>query len=316
MDPVTASVTIDRPREEVFEYLADIANHAEFSDHYLKEWRLTRVESYGRGAGARFKIGAPLDRYAWGDMTFIEVEPPYRIVAAGRAGKFNRNKTWTTWTLEPSGNATRVEVTTESEPALPTDKLMEAVTGRRGWTKRKLSQGAQPHAVDPRGGHRSRAARHGRRAVTSASVRGLLAHRARARGRRLRREARVRPRGGDRGHLRRRRQPRLPGPDVALPQSGRRRGSRVPDGPAGGRAGSVAGRRNLVRRLDARQELHGRDARRRRRRSRSWTPRRTSSGRCRWPTPTCSPSGRRRSAPTRSSRSRTPRPPAGRSRAR
>ena len=99
MDPVTASVTIDRPREEVFEYLADIANHAEFSDHYLTEWRLTRVESYGRGAGARFKIGAPLDRYAWGDMTFIDVEPPYRIVAAGRAGKFNRNKTWTTWTL-------------------------------------------------------------------------------------------------------------------------------------------------------------------------------------------------------------------------
>ena len=74
MDPVTAHVLIDRPREEVFEYLADIANHPEFSDHYLKEWRLTRVESYGRGAGARFKIDAPLDRYAWGDMTFIEVE--------------------------------------------------------------------------------------------------------------------------------------------------------------------------------------------------------------------------------------------------
>jgi len=140
MDPVTAHVVIDRPREEVFEYLADIANHAEFSDHYLKEWRLTRVESYGRGAGARFKIDAPLDRYAWGDMTFIEVEPPFRIVAAGRAGKFNRNKTWTTWTLEPAGAATRVEVTTESEPALPTDKLMEAFTRRRGWTKRKLSK--------------------------------------------------------------------------------------------------------------------------------------------------------------------------------
>jgi uncharacterized protein YndB with AHSA1/START domain len=140
MDPVTAHVVIDRPREEVFEYLADIANHAEFSDHYLKEWRLTRVESYGRGAGARFKVDAPLDRYAWGDMTFIEVEPPYRIVAAGRGGKFNRKKTWTTWTLEPSGSATRVEVTTESEAALPTDKLMEAVTGRRFWMKRKLSK--------------------------------------------------------------------------------------------------------------------------------------------------------------------------------
>jgi hypothetical protein len=33
-----------------------------------------------------------------------------------------------------------VEVTTESEAALPTDKLMEAVTGRRFWMKRKLSK--------------------------------------------------------------------------------------------------------------------------------------------------------------------------------
>jgi len=140
MDPVSASITIDRPREEVFDYLADIANHAEFCDHFLKEWRLTRVESYGRGAGARFRVDAPLDRYAWGDMTFIEVERPYRIVAAGRGGKFNRNKTWTTWTLEPSGQATRVEVTTESEATLPTDKAMEAITRRRGWTKRKLGK--------------------------------------------------------------------------------------------------------------------------------------------------------------------------------
>jgi uncharacterized protein YndB with AHSA1/START domain len=140
MDPVTSHVVIDRPREEVFDYLADIANHAEFCDHFLKEWRLTRVESYGRGAGARFRVDAPLDRYAWGDMTFIEVERPYRIVAAGRGGKFNRNKTWTTWTLEPSGQATRVEVTTESEATLPTDKAMEAITRRRGWTKRKLGK--------------------------------------------------------------------------------------------------------------------------------------------------------------------------------
>src|SRR4051794_40004457 len=140
MDPITASITIDRPREEVFTYLADIANHPEFMDHFMTEWRLTRIESYGRGAGARFKVDAPLDRFAWADMTFIEVEPPYRIVAAGRGGKFNRNKTWTTWTLTPQGDATRVEVTTETEPALLTDRLMEGVMLKRGWTKRRLGK--------------------------------------------------------------------------------------------------------------------------------------------------------------------------------
>jgi uncharacterized protein YndB with AHSA1/START domain len=138
MDPVSASIVIDRPREEVFEYLADIANHAEFTDHWMTEWRLTRIDSYGRGAGARFKAARKGERYAYGDMTFIEVEPPHRIVAAGRGGKFNRNKTWTTWTLEPSGHATRVEVTTETEPALITDRIMEGVMRKRGWTKGRL----------------------------------------------------------------------------------------------------------------------------------------------------------------------------------
>jgi len=140
MDPVSASIVIDRPREEVFDYLADIANHAEFTDHWMTEWRLTRVDSYGRGAGARFKAARKGERYAYGDMTFIEVERPFRIVAAGRGGKFNRNKTWTTWELSPSGNATRVEVTTETEPALVTDKIMEGVMLKRGWTKRRLGK--------------------------------------------------------------------------------------------------------------------------------------------------------------------------------
>ena len=135
MDPVTAAVTIDRPREEVFDYLADIANHPEFSDHYLKDWRLTRVDSVGTGAGARFRYDAPFQRFGWADMTFIEVQRPYRIVAVGRGGKFNRNKTFSSWTLTPSGAATRVEYSTESEPALPTDRIME-LFGLRRWFRR------------------------------------------------------------------------------------------------------------------------------------------------------------------------------------
>jgi uncharacterized protein YndB with AHSA1/START domain len=140
MDPVSAHTTIDCSREEVFDYLADVANHPEFTDHFLKDWHLTRLDSRGRGAGARYKVDAPLNRFGWEDMTLVEVQRPYRIVAAGRGGKFNRNKTWTTWTLEPHGDATRVEVSAEVEPALPTDRLLEAVSGRRGWYKRRLSR--------------------------------------------------------------------------------------------------------------------------------------------------------------------------------
>jgi uncharacterized protein YndB with AHSA1/START domain len=135
---VSASVKIGRPREEVFAYLADIANHLEFSDHYLEQFRLTRVDSFGRGAGARFKLRAPFQRFSWSDMTFSVVEPPHRIVAVGRAGKFNRIRTTAIWTLDVApGGGTEVEYLFESEPALPTDRIVEALSGQRGWFKRK-----------------------------------------------------------------------------------------------------------------------------------------------------------------------------------
>jgi uncharacterized protein YndB with AHSA1/START domain len=137
VDPVTLEVTIDRPREVVFDYLADVANHPEFTDHYLKDWHLTRIRSSGTGAGARFRIDKRGHRFGWADMTLIAVERPWRIVAAGRGGKFNRIKTFQTWELDPSsGGGTRLEWTFETEPPLPTDKLVESL-GYRRWSRRR-----------------------------------------------------------------------------------------------------------------------------------------------------------------------------------
>ena len=51
MDPVTVSIVVSAPREQVFDYLQDIANHPEFTDHYLVDWHLTRIDSVGRGRG-------------------------------------------------------------------------------------------------------------------------------------------------------------------------------------------------------------------------------------------------------------------------
>lgn len=140
MDPFTVSTTISRPREEVFEYLADIANHAEFSDHYLIDWHLTRVDPYGAGAGARFKIKAPLSRFSWADMTLAEVQPPFKIVERGRGGKYNRIRMLGTYTLSPgAGGTTRVEYTLETQPVMLSDRLMEVVAGR-GWNRRQAAK--------------------------------------------------------------------------------------------------------------------------------------------------------------------------------
>src|SRR3954454_6974980 len=135
MEPLSVSTTIARPREDVFAYLEDIANHPEFSDHYLVDWRMTRTETAGRGAGARFRYKAPLQRFDWADVTFVEVDAPRRIVQAGRGGKGNRTRLRSVWELEPAQAGTRVTLTVETRPAMPSDRIMEAL-GQRGWLRR------------------------------------------------------------------------------------------------------------------------------------------------------------------------------------
>jgi uncharacterized protein YndB with AHSA1/START domain len=140
VDPFTVETTIARPREEVFEYLADISNHAEFTDHYLVDWHLTREDPYGQGAGARFKVKAPLNRFPWADLTFAEVQRPYRIVERGRGGKYNRIRMLGTYTLDQgAGGTTRVQFTFETVPMMPSDRVMEAL-GARAWSKRQAAR--------------------------------------------------------------------------------------------------------------------------------------------------------------------------------
>jgi uncharacterized protein YndB with AHSA1/START domain len=137
MDPVTVSTVISAPREQVFDYLQDIANHSEFTDHYIVDWHLTRIDSVGRGAGARFRVKAPGNRFSWGDATFIEVDRPHRIVEAGRTGKNNRIRTLGTYELATGASGTtRVRFTLETAPVTISDRLLESLGARR-WLKRK-----------------------------------------------------------------------------------------------------------------------------------------------------------------------------------
>jgi len=140
VDPFTVSATIAAPRERVFEYLSDIASHAEFSDHYMVDWHLLREDSHGTGAGARFKLKAPLNRFAWGDLVLTELAPPHRIVLKGRSGKYNRVRTIAVYTLDPGpSGTTRVDYTFETDPPLLSDRLREALGGR-AWAHRQSAK--------------------------------------------------------------------------------------------------------------------------------------------------------------------------------
>ena len=113
---MTVSIVVSAPREQVFDYLQDIANHPEFTDHYLVDWHLTRMDSVGAGAGARFRVKAPGNRFSWGDVTFTEVQRPHRIVEVGRTGKNNRIRTLGVYDLAPGGRRSTRACSSRSRP--------------------------------------------------------------------------------------------------------------------------------------------------------------------------------------------------------
>ncbi len=128
MGPVSAEAEIDVPRPRVFEALADLALRPEFTDHFVSGFHLTRIESVGVGAGARFRF-AVRPRAVWMDTTIVEVEEPHRILEHGRGGRGNRIPSTTLWELtEGPGSLTGVRVSYWTEPANPVDRGLELLS--------------------------------------------------------------------------------------------------------------------------------------------------------------------------------------------
>jgi uncharacterized protein YndB with AHSA1/START domain len=127
MGPVSAEIEIDLPRQRVFEAIADLGLRQAFTDHFLADFHLTRIESSGVGAGARFRF-AVWPRQVWMDTTIAVAEEPHRIVEHGRGGRGNRIPSTTLWELtEGPGSLTRVRVSYWTEPN-PIDRGLELLS--------------------------------------------------------------------------------------------------------------------------------------------------------------------------------------------
>jgi len=138
MRPVVAEIEIEATREAAFELLSDLGRRPSFTDHFLTGYRLTRIEARGEGAGARFRVKAPL-RSPWEDTTIVATREPNRIEERGFGGRMNRIPNHTVWEVEPSkAGMIRVRVTHWTEPTHPVDKLVESLSfgahfQRKGW---------------------------------------------------------------------------------------------------------------------------------------------------------------------------------------
>jgi uncharacterized protein YndB with AHSA1/START domain len=140
MGPVSAEIEIDVSRDRAFATIADLALRPSFTGHFVDGFHLTRIESTGVGAGARFRFRLP-PRSVWVDTTIVELEAPHRIVERGRGGRGNGTPSTTVWELtEGAGSLARVRVSHWSEPSSPLERALETFGGasvrlRRDWAE-------------------------------------------------------------------------------------------------------------------------------------------------------------------------------------
>ena len=134
MRQVTVDTVISAPREEIFDFVADLSRRPAYCDHYLKDYRLARANPVGKGAAARFLLDGPIFNER-ADLAIVEADRPRRIVEEGRVGIRGRSRLLAVYEFIPEGGATRVELTTYSEPKTAIDRLRQR--GAHRWIRRQ-----------------------------------------------------------------------------------------------------------------------------------------------------------------------------------
>ena len=138
MRQVTVSTVISAPRERIFDFVCDLAGRPAYTDHYMRDYRLARVDPVGVGAAARFLLRAPFAK-EYAELAIKEADRPRRIVEEIRLGRRGRNRAVAVYEfLQEGGGLTRVELTTYGEPATPADRVKQI--GAAGWMRRQTKQ--------------------------------------------------------------------------------------------------------------------------------------------------------------------------------
>jgi hypothetical protein len=138
MRPVSASATVDASRERVFDVLCDLAARPAFTDHFISDYRLGRIDPVGVGAAARFRL---LESGEWLDTVIEETDRPHLIRERGRGGRLNRIPAITIWELAegPATGGCEVTVSFWTEPTNPLDRLRE-LAGSGRWFRRNWAR--------------------------------------------------------------------------------------------------------------------------------------------------------------------------------
>ena len=129
MKPVTVTTTIRRPREEVYDFLAPLANHEPFTDHVLTNWRVA-----ADGRSVTVDVKAP-GQTLTAEIVALEEERPSRLVERTTSSGGKRKSLGTYRLTDAPGGGTHVEfeITYEEAPLL--DRL--AAPLGRAWLRKQ-----------------------------------------------------------------------------------------------------------------------------------------------------------------------------------
>ncbi len=132
MIPITVHTHISAPREEIYDYLADLAGRVAFADHYQEQYHLTSPRSSGEGAGARFRL-----KGRWAEIVIVEAIRPRLISEQGGLGRLGATRLYSEYELTRAAEGhTRVELTTGTDTRGRLGSLREGLRWRR-WYRRQ-----------------------------------------------------------------------------------------------------------------------------------------------------------------------------------
>jgi uncharacterized membrane protein len=137
--PVALTAHIAAPREDVFDFVADLAARPSWNDHFQSEYHLTRPRTSERGSGARFRVDPPFQKQLYFDLAIVELERPRRIVEEGVSGRLNRGRVQITWDFSQEGpELTKVDFDLRTEPGGRLQAVTERL-GAHGYYKRRYA---------------------------------------------------------------------------------------------------------------------------------------------------------------------------------
>lgn len=138
MGPISLTISIDAPRERVFDSICDLGRRPAWTDHFTDDYRIERLPPVGVGAAARFRVDAP-GGIAYMETVIAEAERPHKVIEQGRGGRWNRIPMHAVWeVVAGAAEVTTLNLTFWTEPPGILDRLRDV--GANRWWRRRWSR--------------------------------------------------------------------------------------------------------------------------------------------------------------------------------